>query len=78
MSSPHDRYLAAYRRRDEEMWCVNRECANHENSIDVTYEEEYGQGWTTPEDCPLCHSDLTFDKPDEEEEGGTPSDDQEP
>lgn len=67
--SDHDRYLAAYSRRPEEMWCVNRECENHENSIDVVYEEEYGQGWTTPEECPICHSDLTFTPT---EEGGAP------
>ena len=67
--SAHDRYLARYSRRNEEMWCVNLKCDNHENSIDVVYEEEYGQGWTTPEDCPICHSDLTFTPT---EEGGAP------
>lgn len=66
--SAHDRWLAHYNTSLVTMWCLNPSCDNHTEPVTVRYEEEYGQGWTTPEDCPSCHADLTFDKPEIEEE----------
>jgi len=66
----HDRWLANYQHRTEEVWCSNPKCDNYEDGLDVLYEEEFGAGWTTPDECPRCGSELLFDKPDpiEEEE----------
>ena len=54
----HDAMLANYHHSYETMWCENPTCANHQDGLTVLYESEYGQGWTTPEDCPLCHGHL--------------------
>jgi hypothetical protein len=63
--SAHDRWLAHYTHSEETAYCTNPKCDNHADGIAVHYEEEYGQGWTTPEDCPVCHANLTFDRPSE-------------
>lgn len=69
MSEPnYDSYLAGYRRQTVEVWCRNKECDNHSGPTTVTYEEEYGAGWTTPEECDRCGGEWTFDAPDEEDE----------
>ena len=70
--SAHDRWLARYRHSEEEMFCANRDCPHHEG-ITVDYEEEYGQGWTTPEECPLCHGELLWETNDEEEDDEAPT-----
>ena len=62
--SAHDRWLANYHQNVETAYCTNATCGNHADGLTVLYEEEYGQGWTTPEECPLCYGDLTFDAPD--------------
>lgn len=62
--SAHDRWLANYKHSVETAYCTRAGCDNHLDGLVVDYEEEYGQGWTQPEDCPLCHHDLTFDRPD--------------
>ena len=70
--SAHDNWLAGYRKSTTEVWCSNPACDLYEDGLIVDYEEEYGAGWTTPEECPRCGADLLFDKPDpiedEEEE----------
>ena len=65
--SDHDRWLARYRHHVQEVFCTNPKCTNHEG-IEVEYEEEYGMGWTTPEDCPVCHHEFMFDPPTDERE----------
>jgi hypothetical protein len=70
VSSQHDRWLANYHASSETAYCQDASCPNAEG-IAVYYEEEYGQGWTTPEDCPICNGPLGFDAPeatDDEEE----------
>lgn len=62
--SAHDRWLANYHFSEEVAYCEKIDCPNAEG-IAVYYEEEYGQGWTTPEDCPICHGHLTFERPPE-------------
>jgi hypothetical protein len=64
--SAHDRYLANYRSHEIDVWCENRECANHAGT-QVTYVSEYGQGWYEPEECWLCKHEWLADAPDEEE-----------
>jgi hypothetical protein len=64
----HDTWLARHRRTVETAWCENTACPNHREPIDVNYEEEYGQGWIVPEDCPRCHHELTLDEPPDIEE----------
>jgi hypothetical protein len=49
----HERHLARYRRRDVEVFCSNEGCVNAAGAT-VLYEEEYGQGWLSPEECPAC------------------------
>lgn len=63
--SAHDRYLARYQHYVTDAWCANPACANHRDPIIVDYEEEYGAGWTQPEECPVCHSGLTLDAPED-------------
>ena len=70
--SAHDRWLADYHTSIETVWCANPECANHDDGFYVRYECEYGWGWTTPEECPRCHSELLFSKPDPVEEDERP------
>lgn len=66
----YDQWLAGYRHERVEAWCENRACVAHRESIEVDYETEYGQGWITPETCPVCHKgELTLDEPDDEEGG---------
>lgn len=65
--SAHDNWLANYRRSEVEVYCVNRDCPNHEG-VEVTLESEYGQSWITPEDCPICHGELLDDPPADEDE----------
>ena len=70
--SAHDRWLANYHSSSETAYCQNGGCSNAEG-ISVYYESEYGQGWTTPEDCPLCGGELSFDQlPEEDEDDETP------
>jgi len=64
--SAHDRYLADYHTSLETVYCQNIKCSNSEG-LTVRYESEYGQGSITPEDCPQCNGELSFDKPEEEE-----------
>jgi len=64
--SSHDRWLAAYRRYETEVWCANPACLLHEDGTTVTYESEYGQGSYTPEECE-CGYEWTEDKPQPEE-----------
>ena len=63
--SAHDRWLANYRHTVTDAWCVHTGCENNTSPIAVDYEEEYGQGWIQPEDCPVCGSELTLDCPKE-------------
>lgn len=49
-------------------WCANKACVMYAREIDVKIEEEYGQGWATPEDCPTCNEPLVWEKPEEDEE----------
>ena len=65
--SAHDRYLADYHTSLETVYCQNTKCSNSEDGVTVRYESEYGQGSITPEDCPQCNGELSFDKPEEEE-----------
>ena len=62
--SAHDRYLADYHTSLETVYCQNTSCANSEDGVTVRYESEYGQGSITPEDCPICNGELSFDRPD--------------
>jgi len=68
MSSQHDRWLANYRRYDTEVYCATRACPEYGKALKVTYEEEYGQGWTTPEECSECGAQFSFDAPPEKED----------
>jgi hypothetical protein len=67
-ASAHQRYLAAYRRSEIEVWCSNPECGNHGAPQTVIWETEYGQGWCTPEECPRCHHEWQEEQPQEEED----------
>ncbi len=63
----HDRWLAGYSKNSHaEVWCENKDCANHEG-VTVTYESEYGAGWYTPEECWICGGDWLDVKPEQEE-----------
>ncbi len=62
--SAHDQWLANYHRSYETVYCDNVKCSNSEG-ITVLYEEEYGQGSISPEDCPQCRGNLSFDAPPE-------------
>jgi hypothetical protein len=67
-AAAHERHLAGYRSSVVEVYCHNRECERYGEAITVGYEEEYGQGWTTPEHCE-CGDDWSFDPtPLDEEE----------
>jgi hypothetical protein len=61
--SAHDRHLAAYRAYTTTAWCAYPECAEYAQAIIVDYEEEYGQGTITPEECLSCGANLTLDAP---------------
>ena len=74
--SAHDRWLANYHASSETAYCQNAKCENAEG-ISVYYESEYGQGWTTPEDCPVCGGELGFDAPQEATGADLSDDDQE-
>lgn len=63
----HARHLASYRRGEVEVYCINRSCDHFGDPTVVTYEEEYGQGWTDPEECPYCHGEWSYDQPDDDE-----------
>jgi hypothetical protein len=56
--SAYDEHIARYRMRKLLMWCVNDECPNYQDGVNVVYEEENGQGAISPEDCPLCGHPL--------------------
>jgi hypothetical protein len=60
----YDRWLARYRKGNADAWCSNAECQYHDGTT-VTVEEEYGQRWATPEECPLCNSDWLYEPPKE-------------
>ena len=62
----HDRYLAAYRQYQTEVWCDNPKCQLHEDGTTVMYFSEYGQGSYEPEECD-CGGDWTDTKPEIEE-----------
>lgn len=64
--SGHDAWLAHYRTGTEVVWCENKTCPVHNDGMEVRWESEYGQGWWTPEECPVCHGLWLQDKPDEE------------
>lgn len=66
--SDHDRWLAGYSRSEVQVWCSKVDCELHVDGITITHESENGQGWTTPEECPVCHSHWLFDQPTEGEE----------
>ena len=66
--SAHDRWLANYHQYGTTAWCVRSGCEHHTEGIGVLYVSEYGQGWTEPEDCPLCGGQLTLDVPAEDDE----------
>lgn len=67
--SAHDRWLANYRSYETEVYCTNRACVRFGQPQTVRYEEEYGQGWTTPEECEDCKGgEFSFDPPPEEED----------
>lgn len=68
MVSAHDSWLARYRRSEADVWCSNPKCGLHADGATVTYEEEYGQGWYTPEECYVCHSDWLSEPPPEKED----------
>lgn len=59
----HERHLASYRTSNVEVWCKNAACENNDEPVMVRFETEYGQGWYTPEECPLCHNDWTDKSP---------------
>lgn len=47
--SAHDRYLAGHC-----SYPVDIRCLSCDNSFSGLYEEEFGAGWTDPEECPEC------------------------
>lgn len=65
--SAHDRYLAAYRRWTQTLYCTRPGCENRDG-ITALIESEYGQSWSDPEDCPLCGGDLSDDQPQEDDD----------
>lgn len=68
MTSAHDRWLANYHHEEVDVYCTNRECADYGEPQTVDYESEYGQGWITPEECPTCNGEFSFEAPPEIEE----------
>jgi len=52
---------------DATVYCHNRACADYGQPQSVLYEEEYGAGWYTPEECPTCFEEWHEDAPVEEE-----------
>ena len=66
----HENHLASRRSQAVVVYCHNRSCERYGEGINALYEEEYGQGWTTPEDCE-CGRPWSFDPtPYEEDEDG--------
>ena len=65
--SDHDRWLAAYRQYQTEVWCDNPKCQLHQDGTTVTYTSEYGIGVYEPEECD-CGGDWTDTKPEIEED----------
>lgn len=64
----HDRYLAAHRVWDTEVWCSNLECENARVPQTVRVESEYGQAWYLPEECPVCFSPWLDEQPEVDDE----------
>jgi len=62
----YDTWLGRYHCSEITVYCVNAACPNADG-LTALYENEYGQGWITPEDCPVCHSEL-LDEPKEEDD----------
>lgn len=54
----HDSYLAGYRRYLVRLRCCDSNNEECEWAGDGELEEEYGQSWSTPEECPVCHGQL--------------------
>ena len=66
--SAHDRWLANYSSQQTDAYCVNPKCERYGEPQSVRYEQEYGQGWITPEECPECKDGLDLDAPPELED----------
>ena len=61
-----DRWIAGGRyRRDQDatVFCHNKACADYGEPQGVMYEEEYGAGWYTPEECPACGGEWSEESP---------------
>jgi hypothetical protein len=59
----HERHLAGYRHSEIVVYCPNPLCSRFAEPTEVDYEEEYGQGWITPEDCWECKFSLVQEDP---------------
>lgn len=66
--SAHDRWLANYQTHPAEAYCTNAKCERYGEPVNVVYEEEYGQGTISPEDCATCRGSLSLDAPPELED----------
>lgn len=64
----HDAMLANYHRGTTHVWCINKECPNHADGLEIDTETEYGFTVYLPEECQICHSEWLDDKPEDEDE----------
>jgi hypothetical protein len=64
----HDRYLAARRQWQADVWCSNIECENARVPQQIQVEQEYGQAWYVPEECWICNSGWLDEPPKIEDE----------
>jgi len=77
----HDRYLANYTSYDTDAYCINPKCERYGEPYPVRYEEEYGQGSISPEECSDCGDGLSLDLPEpieEEDDDSSPEGNESP
>lgn len=66
--SAHDRHLAMYRRGTDRLWCSNKNCAVHDDGMEVDWESEYGIATYLIEECPECLCPWLTEAPQDDEE----------
>jgi len=68
LGAVHEAWLADYKSYQTDAFCSNPACARYGEPVTVLYEQEYGQGWISPEECGECRQSLSLDAPPERDE----------